>query len=105
VRHALTGAAALAAVLLTLAGNASAASSPEPRLTESEVVRAFLAYPKVERWLERYPPGPTTDASFDEDEGSWTVHVWSGDAGEIARGVVVDADRSVTEAWTGPQVA
>jgi hypothetical protein len=105
VRHALTGAVALAAVLLAFAGNASAARSPEPRLTESEVVRAFLAYPEVERWLERYPPGPTTDASFDEDEGSWTVHVWSGDAGEIARGVVVDADRSVTEAWTGPQVA
>ena len=33
------------------------------------------------------------------------MHVWSGKAGEIARGVVTDADRQVTEAWTGPQVA
>jgi hypothetical protein len=68
-------------------------------------VEAFLAHPKVERWLERYPPGPTTDASFDADDGTWTVHVWSGKAGEIARGVIADADRRVTEAWTGPQVA
>ena len=33
------------------------------------------------------------------------MHVWSGDAGEIARGVVTDPAGRVTEAWTGPQVA
>ena len=33
------------------------------------------------------------------------MHVWSGDAGEVATGVVRDLDGSVTEAWTGPQVA
>ena len=33
------------------------------------------------------------------------MHVWSGEAGEIARGVVDDATGRVTEAWTGPQVA
>jgi hypothetical protein len=33
------------------------------------------------------------------------VHVWSGDAGEVARGIVSDVDGRVTEAWTGPQVA
>ncbi len=58
----------------------------EPRLDEDAAVEAFLAHPKVERWLERYPPGPTTDASFDADDGTWTVHVWSGEAGEVARG-------------------
>ncbi len=33
------------------------------------------------------------------------MHVWWGDAGEIARGVVTDPGGRVTEAWTGPQVA
>jgi hypothetical protein len=33
------------------------------------------------------------------------VHVWSGRAGEVARGVVADRDARVIEAWTGPQVA
>jgi hypothetical protein len=76
-----------------------------PRLTEDAVVDTFLAEPKVADWLDRYPPDPQTDASFDEDAGTWIVHVWSGRAGEIARGVVVDADGRVREAWTGPQVA
>ena len=66
---------------------------------------ALLAEPKVARWLERYPPDPETDASFERRTREWTVHVWSGEAGEVARGVVADADRRVTEAWTGPQVA
>jgi hypothetical protein len=35
----------------------------------------------------------------------WTVHVWSGEAGEIATGKVADGSGRVTEAWTGPQVA
>ncbi len=105
VRRALIGAAVLAAVLLVAAANAGAPPSTEPRLTEAAAVDALLAHPKVERWLERYPPGPTTDASFDEDTGEWTVHVWSGEAGETARGVVDDGDGAVTEAWTGPQVA
>lgn len=73
--------------------------------TEDAVVETFLAHPKVADWLERYPPDPDTDASFEEESRTWTVHVWSGEAGEVARGVVDDADRRVTEAWTGPQVA
>jgi len=119
----LTAPAGLAALLtviafLLLAGKAGAATgtgplglpatpgtAATPRLTEAEVVRTFLAVPKVADWLERYPPSPTTDASFDRASGTWTVHVWSGRAGEIARGVVVDADGTVREAWTGPQVA
>ena len=117
MRRALTVVAALAAAL-TLGGTAVAATVPEPlrsaplaapagepRLTEDRVTEAFLAEPKVAGWLERYPPRPTTDATFDADERTWEVHVWSGTAGEIARGVVADADARVTEAWTGPQVA
>jgi hypothetical protein len=75
----------------------------KPQLTRSEVIARFLAYPKVHDWLERYPPHPQTDASF--SLGSWTVHVWSGDAGEVATGTVDDTTGAVTEAWTGPQVA
>ena len=114
MRRALTLAGALV-VALGLAAAAAAGSPPlgavplatpaaEPRLSEEEAVDAFLAHPKVARWLERYPSGPPTDATFG-DAGTWTVKVWSGDAGEIARGLVADADGSVTEAWTGPQVA
>jgi len=122
VRGALTRVAALAVAVLATAGSAAAATAPAPlvtgptappaatpatesRLSEDAALDLFLAKPKVARWLERYPPDPTTDASFDADDGTWTVHVWSGKAGEIARGVVVDADGRVAEAWTGPQVA
>ncbi|HEX2303801.1 MAG TPA: hypothetical protein VHH57_09300, partial [Gaiella sp.] len=76
-----------------------------PRLTEAAAVDALLEEPKVVRWLERYPPDPETDASFERRTREWTVHVWSGEAGEVARGGVADADGRVTEAWTGPQVA
>ena len=56
-------------------------------------------------WLDRYPPNPQTDATFDKATGLWKVQVWSGRAGEIALGKVADADGRVVEAWTGPQVA
>ena len=61
--------------------------------------------PKVADWLERYPPRPTTDGSYDRERGRWTVRVWSGRAGQVAEGVVEDASGRVLEAWTGPQVA
>lgn len=117
MRRALTVVAALVAAL-TFGGTSPAAGVPEPlrsaplaapandaRLTEDAVTQAFLAHPKVAAWLERYPPRPATDATFEPDERTWEVHVWSGAAGEVARGVVGDADGRVTEAWTGPQVA
>ena len=58
---------------------------------------------KVARWLERYPPTPL-DRRRRSTGGRrpWTVHVWSGAAGEIATGDVEDADGRVSEAWTGP---
>jgi hypothetical protein len=79
--------------------------SPPPRLDEDTVVETFLTERKVADWLDRYPPAVQTDASFEDERRTWTVHVWSDEAGEIARGVVVDADGRVREAWTGPQVA
>ncbi len=76
------------------------------RLTESRVTALFLRVPKVEHWLGRYPlKGRVTAATYDPKTGSWTVGVWSGKAGEIATGKVDDQDATVTEAWTGPQVA
>jgi hypothetical protein len=75
-----------------------------PRLTEQAVVATFVKVPKVADWLDRYPAHPSTDATFDRATRTWTVYVWSGDAGEIATGTVSDRG-GVTEAWTGPQVA
>ncbi len=79
--------------------------SGEPRLTEKAVVARFLEDPKVAAWLDRYPPNPPTEATFDIASRRWTVKIWSGKAGQIALGKVEDGDGRVTEAWTGPQVA
>ncbi|MBA2474481.1 MAG: hypothetical protein H0V40_00790 [Actinobacteria bacterium] len=82
------------------------APTPEPkRLDERRATARLLAHPKVADWLGRYPPRPTTEATFDEDARTWTVKAWSGKAGQIALGTVDDASGHVTEAWTGPQVA
>ena len=75
-----------------------------PRLEEKAVVAAFLRVTKVAEWVDRYPPDPPTDATFDRKTRLWTVQVWWGHAGEIATGKVTDRG-AVTEAWTGPQVA
>jgi hypothetical protein len=82
-----------------------APSATPPRLSETAAVRRFLRHAKVAAWLDRYPPGPQTEADFDRRARRWRVHVWSGDAGEVATGVVDDARGRVLEAWTGPQVA
>ena len=86
-------------------GATSFAADTPPRLTEADVVAAALEYPKVADWLDRYPPGLETDGSYDGRTRRWTVHVWSDDAGEVARVVIHDRTGRVTEAWTGPQVA
>ena len=78
-------------------------STAKARSNEAQVIALFLDYPKVADWLKRYPPKPTTDATF--KQGVWTVNVFDGRAGEIATGRVDDASGAVTEAWTGPQVA
>jgi hypothetical protein len=59
----------------------------------------------VAAWLDRYPPDPTTQATFRQETRTWDVKVWSGKAGQIADVVVEDTTGRVSEAWTGPQVA
>jgi hypothetical protein len=76
--------------------------SSTPRATKQHVTSVFLSYPKVARWLERYPPSPTTEATY--ADGEWTVNVFSGKI-EIATGTVDDNPVGVVDAWTGPQVA
>jgi len=97
----------VAILALALAPAAHAAASPlaKPKLGERQATAIFLAHPKVRDWLDRYPPRPTTDADYQRAAGSWTVKVWSGEAGEVALGKVDDDTGLVTEAWTGPQVA
>ena len=80
-------------------------STGGPELTDTQALRRFLAFPKVRRWLDRYPAGPTTDATYDRATRRWRVDVWSGRAGQIATGRVEDPSGRVLEAWTGPQVA
>jgi hypothetical protein len=108
MRLAAVAAAALGA--LVIASSASAASGPQAplgtRLNQHQVTRVFLAQKKVRDWVGRYPKrGLITQASYDRAWRDWTVHVWSGRAGEIARGRVDGLTGAVTEAWTGPQVA
>lgn len=96
--------AVLVAVLLVLPG-ATAAAAERVAPTEATAKAAFLQQPKVARWLERYP-GSTwvTTAQFRPRFDLWQVSVFSGKAGEIARGKV-DASGKVVEAWVGPEVA
>jgi len=68
-------------------------------------VELALDDPKIARWLERYPPDPTTSGDYQEDTATWLVKAWSGEAGQVAQAVVEDSTGRVIEAWTGPQVA
>jgi hypothetical protein len=84
---------------------AAAPALAAPKLSESQAEKAFVEQPKVAHWLARYPrKGRVVDAERERDRDDWLVHVWSGAAGEIATGRVAQ-DGTVTEAWTGPQVA
>jgi hypothetical protein len=82
-------------------------AAPEsPRLSEARAERIFLAHPKVQDWLERYPrERRVVEADYEEERRAWHVRVWWRDAGQIADGRVDDTTEAVTEAWTGPQVA
>ena len=64
-----------------------------------------LAHSKIASWLERYPPGPTTDAEYRSANRDWIVKAWSGEAGQVAQAIVEDPTGEVSEAWAGPQVA
>jgi hypothetical protein len=77
-----------------------------PRLSKERVLALFEANHKVSAWLSRYPQsGRSDEETYNAKDGSWTVKVWWGAAGEIAEGRVDDASGVVLEAWTGPQVA
>jgi hypothetical protein len=91
------------------------ASMRSSRLTEAKAKAIFLADPKVADWLSRYPKrGPTVTATYEPSSakctfgtpgGCWNVRVDWTPAGEIASGRVDDRRGTVTEAWTGAQVA
>jgi hypothetical protein len=97
--------AALVGALLVLPG-ANAVAAPEPAATaEASAKAAFLKYPKVAGWMERYPRSSwVATAYFRPSLGVWQVSVFSGSAGETARGKV-DGSGRVVEAWVGPEVA
>ena len=70
------------------------------------MLRIFEREPKVASWLTRYPrSGRSHEATYDAKTGEWTVQISRGAAGEIAQGTVVDSTGTVSEAFTGPQVA
>ena len=83
----------------------AATTLPPAQLTEPMAVGLVRAHPSVAGWLERYPPVPTTDATFDDSLRRWTVRIWSGEAGQIVQATVDDRTRVVTDVRVGPQVA
>jgi hypothetical protein len=76
------------------------------RLTKQQALVILEQDHKVREWLNRYPVnGRSDEEDFDTSSRTWTVGIWWGKAGEIAKGKVDDQTGSVLEAWTGPQVA
>jgi hypothetical protein len=97
--------AVAAAALVVPAGASAADARPVAVNTEAAAIRAFMAQPTVERWLERYPPDRlTTTAKFAKSINVWKVSVSSGKAGQIAAGRV-NREGTVLESLVGPQVA
>jgi len=100
-------AAALLAVgaLAAPAAAVAATGQDTARLTAERAIALALAHPEVASWFERYPPDPTTSATFRKETRTWVVKAWSGEAGQIAQAVVHDTTETVSEVRTGPQVA
>ena len=61
-----------------------------------------LDHPKIARWLDRYPPDPTTSGDYREDSGTWLVKAWSGEAGQIVQAVVEDSTGTRHRGVDGP---
>src|SRR5919198_260697 len=96
----------LAVALLCALLLAPGATAATHHLTKQRATAIFVAYPKVADWLGHYPAKTrSTEATF--KDGSWTIKIWTtiDKVGEVATGRVDDATGTVTEAWTGPQVA
>src|ERR671938_1517139 len=75
------------------------------RLTKKKASDIFLHDHKVAQWLKHYPRVVTYDASYSPKDRSWTVHVWSGAAGEGGRGEGDDVSGPGTQGDTRPQGA
>lgn len=106
------------ACALALAPAAAAATTPKvpavsivrasakPHLTKARALAITKSNDKIADWLTRYPvKSLVDDEQYDATTLSWTVKIWSGQAGEIAQARIDDASGYVLEAWTGPQVA
>jgi hypothetical protein len=96
-------AAALAA--LVVAPTAAAAGSPTaPSVpvfdSKGHLIQTPLVPPGTKRNLTR-----RRALRVFERDPKVAVKIWWGSAGEIAQGTVVDSTGTVSEAWTGPQVA
>ena len=77
-----------------------------PRLTKRQALLLFERNPKVAAWLTRYPRhGLIDEETYSASTAQWKVQMWWGPAGEIAEGMVDDASGTVSQPWTGPQVA
>jgi hypothetical protein len=76
-----------------------------PKLSKKRASDIALKDPKVASWLKHYPRVISYDASYDAKTLAWTVHVYSGKAGEVARVKVDDPSGTVSQAFTGAQVA
>jgi hypothetical protein len=97
--------ALLVGALLAAPGATPASASPRTVTTEEAAKAVFLAHPKVARWMQRYPrPTWVATARFRPKLDVWQVSVFSGRAGETAKGKV-DTSGQVVEAWAGPEVA
>jgi hypothetical protein len=99
------GLAVAIAALVAPAGALAADTRAVAVKTDAAAIRVFMAQPKVERWLERYPRDRlTTTAHFAKNVNVWKVSIAFGEAGQVAAGRVT-REGAVTEAFVGPEVA
>jgi hypothetical protein len=97
--------ALVAGFLLAVTAAPAEAASRQRVTTADRAEQVFLAHPKVERWMERYPRSSwVATAQFRPKLDVWQVKVFSGKAGQTAGGKV-DTSGRVVEAWVGPEVA
>src|SRR5688572_2226473 len=89
-----------------LVPSAAAAAAPTSRVQNDDEAEAiFLAHPKVERWMQRYPRRTwVTTSIFRAQRNVWEIGVHSGRAGQTAAGEV-DRNGRVLRVLVGPEVA
>jgi hypothetical protein len=95
----------LSGALLALGAATTTTGATDPVTKPDRAKAIFLAHPKVEAWMQRYPArSRISTARFRPKLKVWQVSVFSGKAGQIAGGKV-DLHGRVVEAWVGPEVA